>query len=130
MSADRFANLRGAAWRDALRVLAIQALAAAVVFLAATVGWNARVGFGALIGAGIGLLANAYLALALLGKPLLTGKPSSILLSWLVRAGLTAGLLLIVLRMKRVPPISLITGLVAIYAAHWWAVSFGIRGSR
>jgi len=130
MSADIYANLRMAAWRDALRVLAVQAAALVVVAVVGAVIWDKQVGLGALIGAGIGLLANVYLAVALLGKPLLSGKPGSVLLSWLIRVGLTLSLLIIAMRANVAPPLSLIAGLAMMSLAHWLTVSFWLRGRR
>jgi F0F1-type ATP synthase assembly protein I len=122
MNADIYANLRMASWREALRVLAVQAFSIVVVAILATLIWNARVGLGAAIGAGIGVLANSYFAIALLGKPLLTGKPSDIRLNWIVKVVLTLSLLWIAMRAKIVPPPSLVAGLFATMVAQWLAV--------
>jgi F0F1-type ATP synthase assembly protein I len=130
MSGDIYANLRLAAWREALRVLAIQAAAMVVVALVCAMIWGARVGLGALIGAGIGLLANAYLAIALLGKPLLRQKAGNVQLNWLIKVVLTLSLLWIAMRSKIVPPPSLIGGLFASIVAHWFAVTFWLNGRR
>jgi F0F1-type ATP synthase assembly protein I len=130
MSADVYANMRVAAWRDALRVLAVQAAAVIVVAGLGSAIWGWRTGLGALIGAAIGLLANAYLAVALLGKPLLSGKPSSVVISWLIRVGLTLSLLIIAMRANFVPPLSLIAGLAMVSLAQWLAVSFWLSGRR
>jgi len=130
MSADIYANLRMAAWREALGVLALQALALVIVALVCTLVWGKQVGLGVLIGAGIGLLANVYLAIALLGKPLLLGRPSSVLVSWLIRVGLTLSLLIVAMRTNFVPPLSMIAGLATMSLVHWLAVSFWLRGHR
>jgi hypothetical protein len=122
--------LRLAAWRDALRVLAAQFAALVVTALgaAAIFGWQA--GLGAMIGASIALLANAYLAIAMLGKPLLTGKPGSMMLNWLVKAGLIIGLVTIALKLRIAPPLALIAGLAAVSLAQWIAVTFWLSGRR
>jgi F0F1-type ATP synthase assembly protein I len=130
MSGDIYANLRMAAWREALRVLAIQAIALVLVAAFCALVWGKSFGLGALIGAGIGLLANVYLAIALLGKPLLSGKPSNVLVSWLVKVVLTLSLLWIAMRAKIVPPPSLIAGLFGTIVAHWLAVTFWLSGRR
>lgn len=130
MSADTFANLRLAAWRDALRVLIAQFAALAILWLAAALGWGVKAGLGALIGAGIGLLANAYLAFALVGRSVLTGKPGNVILSWLIKVALTLSLLWIAMRVKIVPPLSLIAGLFGSMVAHWCAVTFWLSGRR
>jgi len=128
--ADIFANLRLAAWRDALRVLGVQlaALVMATAVTAAVFGRDA--GIGTLIGAAIALLANAYLAVAMLGKPLLTGKPGSVMLSWLIKAGLIVGLVTIALKLRIAPPLALIAGMAVVTLAHWIAVSFWLSGNR
>lgn len=130
MHADIFANLRLAAWRDALRVLGVQlaALVMATAVTAAVFGRDA--GIGTLIGAAIALLANAYLAVAMLGKPLLTGKPGSVMLSWLIKAGLIVGLVTIALKLRIAPPLALIAGMAVVTLAHWIAVSFWLSGNR
>lgn len=122
--------MRLAAWRDALRVLAAQfaALVVAALVAAAIFGWQA--GLGVTIGASIALLANAYLAIAMLGKPLLTGKPGSMMLNWLVKAGLIIGLVTIALKLRIAPPLALIAGLAAVSLAHWIAVTFWLSGRR
>jgi hypothetical protein len=130
MSADIYANLRQAAWRDALQVLAIQAAAVLLVFVVSTLIWGRQIGLGAVMGAGIGLTANVYLAIALLGKPLLSGKPSNMVLNWLIRVGLTLSLLIFAMRANLGPPLSLIAGLAMMSLAHWLAVSFWLRGRR
>jgi len=127
--ADIFANLRLAAWRDALRVLAIQAFALVIVSVIG-LAWGTQIALGVLIGAAIGLLANAYLAFALLGKPLLTGKFGDVRLGWVVKVMLTIGLLWAAMQTKIAPPPSLIAGLFATMLAQWLAVSFWLRGRR
>ena len=107
MSADPYAKLRMAAWRDALRVLAIQAIALATT---ATAGLfvSPKVALGVLIGGAIGLIGNAYLAVALLGKPLLTGKYGDVRVGWMIKVFLTLSLLWVAMQAKLVPPPSLI----------------------
>lgn len=129
MHADSYANLRLAAWRDALRVLAIQAMALVIVSVSG-LAWSKQVALGVLIGAAIGLLANAYLAFALLGKPLLTGKFGDVRVGWMVKVMLTIGLLWAAMQLKIAPPPSLIAGLFATMVAQWLAVSFWLRGRR
>ena len=124
MSADVYANMRMASWREALRVLAIQFAALVLVTVVAIVCWNAKAGLGALIGAGIVLIANAYFAIALLGKPLLTGVFGDVRVSWTIKVGITLGLLWVAMRANIVHPASLIAGLVSTMAAQWLAVSF------
>jgi len=118
-----------AAWRDALRVLAIQATALVIVSVSG-LAWSKQIALGVLIGAGIGLMANAYSAVALLGKPLARQQASSVLISWLVRVGLILSLTLIAMRAKIVPPVALILGLVTVSVAQWLAVSFWLSGRR
>jgi len=130
MSQDPYAKLRLAAWRDALRVLAIQALAMLLIGIVCALIWGRLAALGAAIGAGIGLIANVYSAIALLGKPLARQQASGVLVSWLVRVGLIVSLLIIAMRMKVVPPLSLIVGLATISLAHWVAVSFWLSGRR
>jgi hypothetical protein len=130
MNADIFANLRLAAWRDALRVLAVQLAAFVIGSAIATVGWGVSAGLGVLIGAGIGLLANAYTAIALLGRPLARQQAGGVLIGWLVRVGLIVSLTLIAMRAQIVPPLALILGLATISVAHWLAVSFWLNGRR
>ena len=129
MTADPFANLRLAAWRDALRVLAIQAVA----LVLATIGglaFSPQTALGVLIGAAIGLLANAYLAFALIGKPLMTGKFGDVRIGWLIKVVMTLGLLWVAMQSKVASPPSLIAGLVATIFAQWLAVSFWLSGRR
>ena len=126
MPADRFANLRLAAWRDALRVLVIQAIA---LVLATIVGlaFGRQTALGVLIGAAIGLLANAYLAIVLLGKPLATGKFGDVRVGWVIKVVLTLSLLWIAMQSKVAPPPALIAGLFSTILAQWLAVSFWLR---
>ena len=129
MAADPFANLRLAAWRDALRVLAIQAVALVLATICGFA-WSKQTALGVLTGAGIGLLANAYLAIALLGKPLLTGKFGDVRVGWSIKVILTLSLLWIAMRAKFAPPPSLIAGLFSTIVAQWLAVSFWLSGRR
>lgn len=130
MHADSYANLRLAAWRDALRVLGLQFAALMLATLGAAAIFGLQAGVGTMIGAAIALLANAYLAIAMLGKPLLTGKPGSVVLSWLIKAGLIIGLTTIALKLRFAPPLALIAGLAAVSLAHWIAVTFWLSGRR
>jgi F0F1-type ATP synthase assembly protein I len=130
MSANNFANLRLAAWREALRVLAVQTIAMLALGGVATVVWDVQAGLGALIGAGIGLLANAYFAFALVGKPLLTGRSGDVLLSWAIKVMLTLGLLWIAMRTKIAAPPALVAGYAGSLVAHWMAGMFWLRGHR
>ena len=126
MPADPFANLRLAAWRDALRVLAIQAVA----LVLATIGglaFSRQTALGVLIGAAIGILANAYLAVVLLGKPLLTGIFGDVRVGWLIKVVLTMSLLWVAMRTKVAPPPALVAGLFSTILAQWLAVSFWLR---
>jgi F0F1-type ATP synthase assembly protein I len=127
MSVDIYANLRMAGWREALRLLAVQFAGLVIVALVAMLGWGARAGLGAVMGATIGLLANVYLAVALLGKPLLM---TNVLLTWFVKVTLTLSLLWIALRANFVPPLSLLAGLFGAIAAHWLVVTFWFSGRR
>lgn len=92
--------------------------------------WGRPAALSALIGAAIGLLANAYLAFATVGKLLLTGKPSNMWLSWLIRVALVVSLVLIAMRSTWVVPASLVAGLAAVMVAHWLTVSFWLNGRR
>ena len=130
MHADIYANLRLAAWRDALRVLAIQSVSLVIMSAATTLGWGVQAGLGVLIGAGIGLFANAYLAVVLLGRPLLQGRPADVMLSWLIKVVLTLSLLWVAMRAHIVPPLSLMVGLFGVMVAHWSAGMFWLRGFR
>lgn len=127
---DPHARLRAAEWRDARRVLLGQMAALLLIVVATTVGWGGTAGLGALLGAGIGVLANVYLAVALLGKPLARRKAGNVLISWFVKVMLTLSLLLLVMRMKIVPPPAIIAGLVSAIVGHWVAVSFRFSGRR
>jgi F0F1-type ATP synthase assembly protein I len=127
---DIYANLRLAAWREALNVLAIQAATILVVAVVSLVGWGKLVGLGALIGGAIGLLANAYLAIALLGKPLLRGRAGDVRVGWTIKVVLTLSLLWIAMRAKIVPPPSLVVGYVGTIVAHWLAGMFWLRDRR
>jgi F0F1-type ATP synthase assembly protein I len=127
--ADPFANLRLAAWRDALRVLAIQAVALVLATICGFA-WNKQTALGVLTGAGIGLLANAYLALALLGKPLLTGKFGDVRIGWAIKVVMTLSLLWVAMQAKFAPPPSLIAGLFSTILAQWLAVSFWLGRRR
>lgn len=129
VNTDIYANLRLAAWRDAVRVLAIQAVALVLVTAGGLI-WGRQIALGVLIGAAIGLFANAYLAIALLGKPLLTGRFGDVRVSWLIKIALSVSLLWIAMRAKIVPPPSLVAGLFATMVAQWVAVSFWLRGHR
>jgi ATP synthase I chain len=130
MNVDKYANLRLAAWRDALQVLAFQFAASIAAAIIGMFGWNPKVGLGALIGAGIGLIANVYLAVAMLGKPLARQQPGSVMINWLVRVGLILSLVIIVMRANFVPPLAVIIGLAVVSLAHWIAVSFWLSGRR
>jgi F0F1-type ATP synthase assembly protein I len=105
----------------------------AIALVLATIGgvfFSRQTALGVLIGAGIGLLANAYLAVALLGKPLLTGKFGDVRVGWLIKVVLTLSLLWIAMQAKIVPPPSLIAGLFSTILAQWLAVSFWLSNRR
>jgi F0F1-type ATP synthase assembly protein I len=127
MNADIYANLRLAAWRDALRVLFIQLMALVIVSVVAAVGWGIKPGLGALIGAGIGLIANAYFAVALLWKPLLTGVFGDVRMTWSIKVALTLALMWIAMRANIAPPPAIVAGFVGTMVAQWLAVSFWLR---
>jgi hypothetical protein len=130
MSVDPYAKMRVAAWREAVRVLLIQSMAILLIATTTMVALSGRAGLGVLLGGGIGLIANVYLAISLLGKPLLTQQASNILVSWLVKVVMTLSLLWIAMSAKIVPPLSLIAGLFGAMVAHWLAVMFWLSGRR
>lgn len=130
VSPDPHAGLRAEEWRDARRVITGQAVALVVVGAAAAIGWGGSAGLGAVIGAGIGLLANVYLAVALFRKPLARRNAGSVMISWFVKVTLTLSLLLWVMRAKIVPPPAVIVGLFSAIVGHWVAVSFKFGGHR
>jgi hypothetical protein len=106
--------------------LAIQAVA----LVLATIGglaFSRQTALGVLIGAAIGLLANAYLAVILLGKPLLTGIFGDVRIGWLIKVVLTLSLLWVAMHTKVAPPPALVAGLFSSILAQWLAVSFWLR---
>lgn len=129
MSADIYANMRLTAWREALRVFAIQTVVVLVVVAISAVIWGRQSGLGMLIGAAIALLANAYLVISLLLRPMPL-KIGSVMFSWLVRVVLFVGLLWIAMRAKIVPPLSLIAGMFSVIVSHWMVVTFWLSGRR
>jgi hypothetical protein len=99
----------------------------AAALVLATIGglaFSPQTALGILIGAAIGLLANAYLAFALIGKPMLTGKFGDVRVGWLIKVVLTLSLLWIAMQSKIASPPSLIAGLFSTIFAQWLAVSF------
>jgi len=102
----------------------------AIALVLATIGglfFSPQTALGVFVGAAIGLLANAYLAFALIGKPLLTGKYGDVRVGWLIKVVVTLSLMWVAMQSKVASPPSLIAGLVATIFAQWLAVSFWLR---
>ena len=110
-------------------MLVLQA-AALVVVTSAGLLWSKAHAIGALIGAAIGLVANAYMAISMLGKPMLTGVFSDVRVSWTIKVVMTVALLWVAMRANVSPPPAIVAGFFATLFVQWLAVSFWLLGRR
>jgi F0F1-type ATP synthase assembly protein I len=117
--------------RDALRILVWQlGWIAAAAFVGALV-WGLNAALSILIGGAIGSIWTIYMALTLFKHSLSHGvrmSPVSFLLAWVIKLGLTFGLLIIAFRSKLFAPLGLLGGLFGALLAYWaWLV---VRGKH
>lgn len=88
--------------------------------------FDARVALAVLVGGAIGSIWTIYMALTLFKHGLTFGvqmSAASFLLAWVIKLGLTIGLLVIAFRSRLFAPLGLLTGLFGALLAYWaWLV--------
>ena len=122
VNADIFANLRLAAWRDAIKVLALQLAALVIVSVVATVGWDAKTGWSVAAGGGVGMMSAAYMAFALLRSNTGTSARRAAVgffVGWAIKTVMTIALLWMAFRSKAFSPPALLAGFAASFLAYW-----------
>jgi len=120
-----------AARRMALTVVlgqGVVTLGIAAIFAALS---GAGSGRSALIGGGIGMLATAFMAFALLRHRVGTGAgriAGSFFLGWAIKVGMTIALLVVAFRSPGLAPLPGLVALFATFLAYWFAAAGGAAG--
>jgi F0F1-type ATP synthase assembly protein I len=115
-------NVLADAARDALRILAWQLGWVVAIALLGAFGWGSKTALAVLVGGAIGSLWTIYMALTLFKHSLTHGvrmSAASFLLAWVIKLGLTIGLLVIAFRSRIFAPLGLLCGLFGALAAYW-----------
>lgn len=110
------------AWRQVLRLVLGQLGAVFVTAAALALSWGSGAAMSAVAGGGIGIVATAYLLVAMLRRRLRVGSGTGmvgVFASWLVKTLLTIGLLLAALRSQAFLPPALLAGLLASLIGYW-----------
>lgn len=125
-----YSNPVARARRQALRMIGLQVLATLVLaaLYAATSG--SKAGLSALAGGGVGVLATAYMAFAVLRHGL--GSPAlrvmmGFVVGWLIKVLMTIGLLIAVFRAPGLQPLPVLVAYVTSFIVYWGAA---LKGSR
>jgi F0F1-type ATP synthase assembly protein I len=123
-------NVLADAAREALRILAWQiGWVVGGAFVGALV-WNRNVGFAILVGGGIGSIWTMYMALTLFKHSVLHGArmgAASFLVAWMIKLGLTVGLLIVAFRSRLFAPPGLLGGLALALVAYWVWLTFRVN---
>jgi F0F1-type ATP synthase assembly protein I len=112
--------------RQAIAVVLGQVALGAAMSIACLVGWGPRAGASALAGAGIGTVAMALMAFAMLrhGEGAGLGRVTlSFFSGWLVKVGFTVAALLVALRSPKVDAVPLIAAYAATFIGYWIAAA-------
>ena len=112
--------------RQAVAVVLGQVLLGAVVATACLAGWGARAAESALVGTGIGTVATALMAFAMLrhGDGAGVGRVAlSFFSGWLVKVLFTIAALVVALRSPKVEAVALIAGYTATFLGYWFAAA-------
>lgn len=83
---------------------------------------DSRSALAALVGGGIGVVATAYLLIAMVKRRMRVDRGSGfggLFLSWLVKTVLTISLLAMALKTKWLPPLPLLAGLFGSLFGYW-----------
>lgn len=114
--------MQSAVVRQALRILLWQ-LAGLLLMVSGAGLWQGRqVALAVLAGALIGLVTTAYLVFVLIKHTLQPTRPATVLSlfgNWFLKVFLTMGLLMLVLRIKALPPGAILFGLAGSLLAYW-----------
>jgi F0F1-type ATP synthase assembly protein I len=108
--------------RQAVAVVLGQVALGTVMSIACLAGWGPRAAGSALAGAGIGTIATALMAFAMLrhGEGAGLGRVTlSFFSGWLVKVGFTIAALVMALRSPKVDAVPLIAAYVATFIAYW-----------
>ncbi len=119
-------NVLADAARESLRILAWQVGWIVAIALVSAIVWDWSVALAVIVGGAIGSLWTIYMALTLFKHGLTYGvrmSAASVLLAWVVKLGLTIGLLVIAFRSRLFAPLGLLAGLFGALLAYWaWLV--------
>jgi F0F1-type ATP synthase assembly protein I len=115
-------NVLADAARDALRILAWQLGWVVAIALIGALVWGTKTALAILVGGAIGSIWTIYMALTLFKHSLTYGvrmSAASFLLAWVIKLGLTIGLLVIAFRSRLFAPLGLLCGLFGALLAYW-----------
>ena len=123
-------NVLADAAREALRILAWQMGWIVAVALVGALAWNRNVAIAIVIGGGIGSIWTIYMALTLFKHSVFHGARMSALsfmVAWVIKLGLTIGLLIIAFRSKLFAPLGLLGGLAVALVSYWGWLTFRVN---
>jgi F0F1-type ATP synthase assembly protein I len=119
-------NVLADAAREAMRMLAWQMGWIVAIAFVGALAWSRQVAFAIVAGGAIGSIWTIYMALTLFKHSVFHGarmSPVSFLLAWVIKLGLTVGLLVIAFRSRLFAPLGLLGGLFGALIAYWaWLV--------
>jgi F0F1-type ATP synthase assembly protein I len=123
-------NVLADAAREALRILAWQMGWIVAVAFVGALAWNRNVAIAIAVGGGIGSIWTIYMALTLFKHSVFHGArmgAASFLVAWLVKLGLTIGLLAFAFRSRAFAPLGLLGGLGVALVAYWVWLTFRVN---
>jgi F0F1-type ATP synthase assembly protein I len=110
----------------AIRVLVGQLVITAVITGLSLAIRGSAASLSALVGGGIGIIATAYMAFAVM-RPVADNTAAraarGFFIGWVVKVAMTVTLLVIAFRSKAVAPLFLVIGYAATYVAYWVAAA-------
>jgi len=123
-------NVLADAARDALRILAWQMGWIVAIAFVGALAWDRSVAFAVLIGGAIGSIWTIYMAMTLFKHSVSHGvrmSPLSFLVAWVIKLGLTFGLLIIAFRSRIFAPLGLLAGLFGALVSYWGWLAFRVK---
>jgi F0F1-type ATP synthase assembly protein I len=116
--------------REALRILVWQMGWIVAIAFVGALAWSWQVALAILVGGGIGSIWTIYMALTLFKHSVFHGarmSSASFLVAWLVKLGLTIGLLVIAFRSKLFAPLGILGGLGVALVSYWVWLTFRVN---
>jgi len=123
-------NVLADAAREALRILAWQMGWIVAVAFVGALAWDRNVALAIVVGGAIGSIWTIYMAMTLFKHSVFHGARmgvASFFVAWVIKLGLTIGLLVIAFRSRLFVPLGLLGGLFVALLSYWVWLTFRVN---